>query len=802
MYNGIGLQTARGSGTNGYVQTNKFFVRPKNSKLVDSSKGFGPDQGTAGIARKPNRDILEHDRKRQIELKLTILEDKLSDQGYTDSEIMDKINEARASLEAADAATSADGVNPFFANEKNVSDTQTHQIAARKEKQLETMRAALGISLPEDKEEKRKGLADLDAHEDDDEKPRNYKKSGSEGDGEYEEGEILHRNEDGEAKLRRQKEDLVSERKSDNKGRRSDRTVKDEEDDYKHKKGLSRKHTVKESRHAHSSTDTDSDSEHDSAIDVKGKQRAQRKSKKSEPSGSDSSVSDSDDSGDAHGRRGQGRNVHKHKKNEKRKTRSRKVSESSDSDTDSKRARGTDSDAETRRKLRFSKSKKSKSKIRDYSDHSSDDLEEKHKKGRPDKLVKSHKRHDSDDSDLETKTRHGFEKSKKMKSIVNNDYDHSSDDSEREPQRWGSKKLEEGHKRQVSERDSNVEIKAKYRVEKSEKSKPDISDASDYSSDDSRKEPQRRGSDKLVKAHKRHDSDHDSEIKWKSRPEKSSRMKSKLNSDSDSDRDEIERVYQRKSGEFEKAHWSHDVDSDHDKNGRSPSPKMQDLSRHVKRGRHDSEGDESDGKPKSKRSEVVRLRYDDKEHKDDRRGRNRDDDFKRKHVDVADNRDYTRRRRDTSKSDDREVTGGQKEDDDYRKKQDRAVHEHEHRRHRQDERERGDKELGELGDRRDEKEYERKREHENDYKRQRRDDEHGNQRRGRREEDDHERRQDRDRDPSKRTRYEDSSPGDRRHRDRVHFSEDRWSHCKMLGMSDILLNLCIQNNFELYSDKT
>ena len=27
MYNGVGLQTARGSGTNGYVQTNMAFIR-------------------------------------------------------------------------------------------------------------------------------------------------------------------------------------------------------------------------------------------------------------------------------------------------------------------------------------------------------------------------------------------------------------------------------------------------------------------------------------------------------------------------------------------------------------------------------------------------------------------------------------------------------------------------------------------------------------------------------------------------------------------------------------------------------
>ncbi|CAE6040820.1 unnamed protein product [Arabidopsis arenosa] len=46
MYNGIGLQTARGSGTNGYVETNKFFVRPRNGgKPVNGGKWFEDDQG-------------------------------------------------------------------------------------------------------------------------------------------------------------------------------------------------------------------------------------------------------------------------------------------------------------------------------------------------------------------------------------------------------------------------------------------------------------------------------------------------------------------------------------------------------------------------------------------------------------------------------------------------------------------------------------------------------------------------------------------------------------------------------------
>ena len=101
MYNGIGLQTPRGSGTNGYIQSNKFFVKPKVGKVAETTRGFEADQGTAGVTRKANKDILEHDRKRQIELKLVVLEDKLTDQGYTDAEIADKLAEARRTLEAA-----------------------------------------------------------------------------------------------------------------------------------------------------------------------------------------------------------------------------------------------------------------------------------------------------------------------------------------------------------------------------------------------------------------------------------------------------------------------------------------------------------------------------------------------------------------------------------------------------------------------------------------------------------------------------------------------------------------------------
>ncbi|KAL9275974.1 Serine/arginine repetitive matrix protein 2-like protein [Drosera capensis] len=146
MYNGIGLQTPRGSGTNGHVQTNKFFIRPKTSSK--DSKSFGSDQGTAGLSKKPNKEILEHDRKRQIELKLLVLEDKLVEQGYTETEIEERLAETRRVLEAADEKE-RDGGGVVLVQNKS-SETQTHQIAARKEKQMEKLGAALGIDYQAD----------------------------------------------------------------------------------------------------------------------------------------------------------------------------------------------------------------------------------------------------------------------------------------------------------------------------------------------------------------------------------------------------------------------------------------------------------------------------------------------------------------------------------------------------------------------------------------------------------------------------------------------------------------------------
>lgn len=83
MYNGIGLTTPRGSGTNGHVQRNWAFVRP--GKKESASVTYKTDEDLAKLdaqANKgPNQEILDHERKRKIEVKCAELEEILEKQG-------------------------------------------------------------------------------------------------------------------------------------------------------------------------------------------------------------------------------------------------------------------------------------------------------------------------------------------------------------------------------------------------------------------------------------------------------------------------------------------------------------------------------------------------------------------------------------------------------------------------------------------------------------------------------------------------------------------------------------------------
>lgn len=77
----VGLSTPRGSGTSGYVQKNLSLLRQHNRDRATPYSN-DPDDIRKHQQRKPDPEILEHDRKRRIENKVFELRDKLEDEGY------------------------------------------------------------------------------------------------------------------------------------------------------------------------------------------------------------------------------------------------------------------------------------------------------------------------------------------------------------------------------------------------------------------------------------------------------------------------------------------------------------------------------------------------------------------------------------------------------------------------------------------------------------------------------------------------------------------------------------------------
>jgi serine/arginine repetitive matrix protein 2 len=81
MYNGIGLTTPRGSGTNGHVQRNLSFVRSGKKDNIHYRTEDDLAKLEASTNRQPNLEILDHERKRKIEVKCAELEEALETQG-------------------------------------------------------------------------------------------------------------------------------------------------------------------------------------------------------------------------------------------------------------------------------------------------------------------------------------------------------------------------------------------------------------------------------------------------------------------------------------------------------------------------------------------------------------------------------------------------------------------------------------------------------------------------------------------------------------------------------------------------
>ncbi|KAF2250589.1 pre-mRNA-splicing factor CWC21 [Trematosphaeria pertusa] len=142
MSSNVGLSTPRGSGTSGYVQKNRSLLKPR-----DKAAPYPQDwEQTKHRQRQPDPEILEHERKRDIEVKVMELRDKLEDEGVDDDEIDDRCDGLRRKLEEDHKAGKDTGPNA-----RTLKAHQVHDLAKAKIEESERLRKALGIS--EDYEE-------------------------------------------------------------------------------------------------------------------------------------------------------------------------------------------------------------------------------------------------------------------------------------------------------------------------------------------------------------------------------------------------------------------------------------------------------------------------------------------------------------------------------------------------------------------------------------------------------------------------------------------------------------------------
>ncbi|THH33822.1 hypothetical protein EUX98_g372 [Antrodiella citrinella] len=131
MYNGIGLTTPRGSGTNGYVVRNLSALRQHQSP-ADRANAWDT---APPKHREPDAAILEHERKRKVEVKCLELQLELEDKGVEEDKIEEEVSALRAKL----LSNMSSAVDP-----KGLKPSDRHGIAAAKKEEMSRMARALG----------------------------------------------------------------------------------------------------------------------------------------------------------------------------------------------------------------------------------------------------------------------------------------------------------------------------------------------------------------------------------------------------------------------------------------------------------------------------------------------------------------------------------------------------------------------------------------------------------------------------------------------------------------------------------
>ncbi|KAE9965559.1 hypothetical protein BLS_007532 [Venturia inaequalis] len=137
MSSNVGLTTPRGSGTSGYVQRNLSHLRPR-----DQVKPYDIDDRKYK-PRNPDPSILEHERKRKIEVKVFTLRDELEEAGdLNEDEIDDRCDSLRKELEEEEKKGKGEKTDV-----RGLKGHQVHDLAKAKIEESERFRRAMGIRV-------------------------------------------------------------------------------------------------------------------------------------------------------------------------------------------------------------------------------------------------------------------------------------------------------------------------------------------------------------------------------------------------------------------------------------------------------------------------------------------------------------------------------------------------------------------------------------------------------------------------------------------------------------------------------
>jgi hypothetical protein len=144
MSSNVGLTTPRGSGTSGYVQRNLSALKPR---ATGAGQPYPSPHDGAPRARKPDQEILAHDRARLIEVAVLELRDKLEDEGKLDDEEIEEACEKKRGELEAQAKRGAKGGKGGVGAGGRLKSYQVHELAEAKERESERLRRALGLKV-------------------------------------------------------------------------------------------------------------------------------------------------------------------------------------------------------------------------------------------------------------------------------------------------------------------------------------------------------------------------------------------------------------------------------------------------------------------------------------------------------------------------------------------------------------------------------------------------------------------------------------------------------------------------------